>query len=73
MRLRSVGKTYGRGVRSDQGRLTPVGQGRGMSRYPIKRLATDKVTSKVPQTRTARLARARLKRFGLNLNREGFP
>ena len=31
-----------------------------MSRYPIKRLATDKVTSKVPQTRTARMARARL-------------
>jgi len=31
-----------------------------MSNYPIKNLSLDRVTSKVPQTRTARMARARL-------------
>ena len=31
-----------------------------MSKYPIKNLSMERVTSKVPQTRTARMARARL-------------
>lgn len=60
LRRHLVGKAYGRRARWDQGRLTPVGQGRGMSKYPIKNLSMERVTSKVPQTRTARMARARL-------------